>query len=161
MPYLTLSIGLLTAVAVFAFTRHNGAEPVRLDPVAKAAETTSAVSSFRFSFTASIALGGASSGTLGVNGSGAYDGEGRRMEMSFDYALPPELRSRLPGGASGELIADTSNGFVMYMSFPFLASHLPAGKTWLKLDLGRYAKSMGVDRAQLMQTSQGDPSQIL
>ncbi len=50
---------------------------------------------------------------------------------------------------------------VIYVNMPLLASKLPAGKTWMKLDLAKLASKAGIDASQLGSLNQADPTQFL
>jgi hypothetical protein len=47
-------------------------------------------------------------------------------------------------------IDEVMDGTTIYMKSPLFAAALPAGKTWMKLDLEKVGKSQGVDLSQLM-----------
>jgi hypothetical protein len=47
-------------------------------------------------------------------------------------------------------IDEVLDGTIVYMKSPLFAAALPAGKTWLKLDLAKVGKSQGIDLSQLM-----------
>jgi hypothetical protein len=50
------------------------------------------------------------------------------------------------------------SGATLYMRSPLFSSHMPQGKSWLKLDLGRVGKAQGVDFSALLSQ---DPSRTL
>jgi hypothetical protein len=54
------------------------------------------------------------------------------------------------------------DGTVLYEKFPpELASELPGGKTWVKIDLGTLGEEAGVDLSQVIEGSPSDPTQAL
>jgi hypothetical protein len=87
-----------------------------------------------------------------VSGSGDFDPAKNRGRASLRFAGVPQL----PG--KGEEIVD---GTVVYFRFPALENKLPGGKRWLKIDLEKQGRAMGVDLNSLMQNSTGDPTQML
>jgi hypothetical protein len=159
---------LFAAVALFAvsgayYMTHRrtsaGTSPVAVDRVAKAVRATSAASSFRFAYQGTISAGAQS---FTMSGSGAYDGARRIAAVNVRFQLPPG--SGLPSGPlTGDAIVDRSNGFVEYirMTLPEFQRNLPAGKTWVKLDVGRMLAKEGVDLGQLQNVGAGDPSELL
>jgi hypothetical protein len=128
-----------------------GSDALALDPVAKAATTTSGKQSFRFSFRTTD---GTPAGA--ANGDGAYDADGKRLRMTFT----------VPFGNAGstmkmDLLTDASSGMVVYLRFPLLSAFLPQGKTWVKVDVARAASAKGIDLDQLVQTTQTNPAELL
>ena len=159
-PVLPLAI-LLTCVgmlgAVYMRTRPAPeAEAVPLDRVAQAVATTSAVKSFRFAVAATQSGSGSS---FTFSGSGTYDLEHKLVGMTMRLEHPP---AGTPASATQpmDLVLDYSGGFVEYMRWQVLNGHLPAGKTWLKIDVGKLAKKEGVDLERLMQAESGDPTKM-
>jgi hypothetical protein len=60
-----------------------------------------------------------------------------------------------------QTIIDYSNGFVEYLRSDLFAGHLPAGNSWVKLDVGRYAKKEGVDIGRVMRSHEAGPTKVL
>ena len=60
-----------------------------------------------------------------------------------------------------DVVFDYSSGLVEYMRSAMFDGHLPAGKSWIRLDVGKYAKKAGIDVTQVMQSSSADPTQTL
>jgi hypothetical protein len=74
-----------------------------------------------------------------------------RLSMSFPI---PQL-----GSLQMEEIFD---GDAFYIHMPeSLATRLPGGKSWIKLDLDTLGKASGVDLKQLMQANQSNPADML
>src|SRR5215210_4723565 len=130
-----LVVGLAAAAATAVALVGRGGDGLALDPVAQAASTTSADTSFRFTFRAGD---GTAAGT--VRGEGAYDAGDRLLRTTF----------AMPGLGAGDvtMIADSSDGLVVYVSFPILAQILPQGKSWVSVDVAKAADARGFDIRQ-------------
>ena len=116
--------------------------------VAEAATKTADAGSARIDMSAAI-KGGAQSFTMVGRGEFA-DQRGR---MTFD--LSDQTGQQL----SMEMIFDQ---LVIYMRFPpELGAQLPAGKSWVKMDLEALGREQGIDLAELVQAGQSDPTQAL
>jgi hypothetical protein len=75
------------------------------------------------------------------------------MRLSISFPVPQM------GSLQMEEIFD---GQAFYFHFPdSLASRLPGGKSWMKLDLDALGKTSGIDLKQLMQTNQSNPADML
>jgi hypothetical protein len=143
-----LMLATVTALAALAAgCSSDAASPSAA--VAEAATKTTDAGSARLVYTAT--LSGGQLGGFEMSGEGAFDYDANRGRMT--YEMGPPLNARM------QMIMDE---LVMYMRLPAeLRTQLPAGKSWLKLDLGRIGKTMGVDLDALVQLNQGDPSQAL
>jgi hypothetical protein len=74
-----------------------------------------------------------------------------RMSMSFP----------MPGFGSMQM-DEIFDGNAFYIHFPSsLASRLPGGKAWMKVDLDALGKASGVDLKQMMQANQSNPADML
>src|SRR5262249_30276405 len=76
------------------------------------------------------------------------------------------LASKLPAafaGATGvDVLYDTEHGDpVVYAHAPFLASLVPGGQEWVKLDLQKAAGAAGVNLGSVLGQAAGNPVQIL
>ncbi|HWB23747.1 MAG TPA: LppX_LprAFG lipoprotein [Gaiellaceae bacterium] len=130
-----------------------------IDPVAAAATKTEQAGGSKISMTVDVSSPAGQSYEVTANG--AFDQQEGQMTMDMSNLLQS---SGLPvGSGSGvEVRYLTENRDpVMYMDMPFLASKLPAGKDWLRLDLEKAGKSMGIDFSQLMGQSSQNPAQTL
>jgi hypothetical protein len=128
---------------------------VSLDRVAEAVKTTTAVSSFRFTFRMTFVGPGE---TFALDGDGSYDVAHRLVGVTTSVEDAPA------GSAASrptDMVIDYSNGLVEYMRSGMFDGHLPAGKSWIRLDLGKYLKKEGVDLTRVMQSSSADPTQML
>lgn len=159
LPLLPISFLLATvSVGALAYQRTRPVESeavVQLDRVAKAVAATSSAKSFTFTYSATITTAGES---LTMSGSGAYDLVRRvgAMKMHFDS---PEL-GPAAAQATMDVVFDRSNGVVEYMHMPLLDGKLPAGKSWVKIDLGALTQQSGIDLSKLSQGDRGDPAKF-
>ncbi|HSS59274.1 MAG TPA: hypothetical protein VLK59_14775 [Solirubrobacteraceae bacterium] len=121
-----------------------------VDPVAQAATNTQNAGSV------AIAMSGGASAAgqeIPLQGEGVFDLKGKRGRFTMTTSVP---------GQQGVKIEEIVDGLVLYMHSDALAKGLPAGKTWLKLDLKAAGAKQGVDIAQLQSLSGGgDPTQFL
>jgi LppX_LprAFG lipoprotein len=141
-----LAFLLVLPVLAFVAAGCGSGGALALDPVASAATKTQQAGTYAFDFT----IGGRAAGTaFDLSGSGRVDGAAGAAEMTMDFGTL--LPATLTGGA-GTTAEVRLVDKVAYVNLPFLASKLPAGKSWLKLDLSS-ASSVGVDQA--------DPQQYL
>ncbi|HEX6953144.1 MAG TPA: hypothetical protein VF124_10140 [Gaiellaceae bacterium] len=138
----------------------NGA--LSLDPVAAAATKTQNAGAARIRLNMAISAQGK---TVKVHASGAMDGTS--VEMSFKLGsllglsgLPSAAKSKLHGTMQ-EIALEEDGDYVIYMKIPFLASQLPGGQPWVKLDVSKLGKSAGVDLGKLMSGSQVQPTDLL
>ena len=164
VPVVGILILLASVVGVGLLYQHTeqhrqdleaqSAPTVKLERVAQAVSTTSAAPSFRFSGTVFVSGPG---GTFTMEMEGANDTAHRVAEATVRV---PDA----PAGSGAEypmsIVVDTSNGFVEYIHSQLFDGHLPAGKSWVKVDLGSLAKSQGVDLDAILQSQNADPSRM-
>jgi hypothetical protein len=129
-----------------------------LDPIARAAEVSSQQSGVTLAMSMRFSSPALPAGTYAITADGSFDQRARSGEMTMDLSGVPGLSS-LPGG-SGQVRMVFLYPTV-YMNMPFLAGKLPAGKTWMKLDLTKAAAAAGVDASSLASLNQSDPTQFL
>ena len=119
--------------------------------IAQAAETTSAKGGTKVSMRTTTTIPGG--GALEMSGDGVIDSKRRvgRMTMRFGGLVP--------GGEAmtQEMIFDR---FTIYMRSELFGAGLKSGKKWLKFDLAKVSKGLGIDLSQLGQVGQ-DPSQSM
>ncbi|HEY8773087.1 MAG TPA: hypothetical protein VIM05_00840 [Gaiellaceae bacterium] len=156
-----LAIALLLAsggVAGFAYlkTRRAGPEAVvHVDRVAQAVASTSSEKSFTFTYSTTISAAGES---LTMSGDGSYDVQHELVAMKLHFdGLPPGSPA---AAANAEIVLDNSDGLVEYIQVALLDGHLPAGKSWVKVDVGELGKKAGIDLSRLQQGDSADPSRI-
>lgn len=137
----------VVTLAVVLLAPNNG---TALDPVAQAADATTAAGSAAFGMAGTMTVGGQ---TLQIKGNGAVDMVGHRMRMSMSVPVP----------GFGDVNADEIfDGSAFYMHFPDqLMQKLPGAKPWMKLDLQALGKRNGVDFKQLIQANQSNPDDLV
>jgi LppX/LprAFG-like lipoprotein len=146
----SLPIFLVAAVLAFLAAGCGGGGALALDPVASAATKTQQAGTYAFDLALRMQVAGKQ---LSLTGSGRADDTANTMQLTMD--LQSLLPSSLTGnGTTADLVLAND---VMYMRIPFLAGRLPAGKTWLKLDLSSLAHAGG----GLGSLGQTDPQQYL
>jgi hypothetical protein len=131
--------------------------------LASSAKKTSATSSYRMEMRLRISLPGVAD-RVEMTATGSADLVRKRQALTMDMS---GLLGALPAGGSG--IPDASDlkveavidGTDMYMRMPFLTQMLPAGKTWISIDVADLAKGTGADFSSLLGRSYTDPSQYL
>ena len=165
-------ISALVVLASMAAIAVAGCGAEELSPqaaVAEAATKTGEAGSARVSGTRSAALvcsgarvsftgelTGIPGGPFTISGQGEFSGQRGRMTIDMsDFAAST-------GGAFAGEMEMVMDRFVIYMKFPpELASQLPGGRPWIKIDLKEAGKQIGVDFEDLLQFQQADPTQSL
>jgi hypothetical protein len=137
-------VPVLAAIALAASA--CGGDAVALDPVAEAADTTAKQVSEHVEFAATVS---AADGTrVTMNGIGDFQNNPQVGQLTLTFASPQ--------GAS--TIQEVMNNWTIYMSSPLFARFLPAGKTWMSLDMKKATKALGVD---ITSFSSQSPTQAL
>lgn len=155
-----IGIGVaIAAAAVVALSVGGNGGPATLDPVAQAADATLHVSGARIALTMKIGLPIAG-GPMVFVGSGYFNAAAQEGSMSMhSTSLPAAVASRLPGGAITE--DAIFNRYTLYLRMPILASHLPNGKDWIKIDVGNALKRQYGFNPLDVQSGSSDPTQFL
>jgi hypothetical protein len=101
-----------------------------------------------------------------MHASGAMDGTSVEMRFKLGSLLglagvPSAVKSKLSHGTMQEIALEQDGDYVIYMKIPFLASQLPGGQSWIKLDVSKLGKSAGADLGKLMSGSQLQPTDLL
>jgi hypothetical protein len=130
-----------------------------LDPIARAAEITSLQTGVRFKLTTEIDSSSLPTGSVSITGSGYMDARDRSGEITMDLSGLPGASS-LPEGGLGSVEAIYKYP-VIYMHMPFLASRLPEGKTWIKIDLSAAAAAGGMNLSGLSSLGESNPTQFI
>ena len=107
-----------------------------MDAVTAAALKTFAAGSESLSLTANVQAAGQS---VVLGGTGAFETKGARGSMSLNVKAGPIATT----------VDEVLAGSAVYLKSPLLTSGLPAGKTWLKLDLAKIHVS-GIDLQSLL-----------
>jgi hypothetical protein len=113
---------------------------------------------------------------LTIGASGAFDSADDRARLTFDMSALAELLGGFGaafGAKPGDLegfddpekwqLEALQDGRILYLRFPLIASELPAGKEWIKVDVDALAQMKGVevDLEQLGSFGATDPLSIL
>jgi hypothetical protein len=108
-----------------------------------------------FTYSATISAAGES---LTMSGEGSYDLERKlgAMKLHFDGVTPGSPAAQ----ADMELVLDNSDGLVEYIHMTLLDGQLPAGKSWVKIDVGALGKNHGIDLSKLQQGDAADPAKF-
>jgi hypothetical protein len=153
-----------------------GSDPVTADQLAQAASASVEQQSSRFALEFGMSFPGAP-GSFEFSGEGAFDPKAERATMTVDFSSLAGLLGGLMGGLGGLTLGQGAPNFddpeawkidlvvdgkTAYMRFPALASELPEGKTWVKLDTsdpGKTAQDLGL--SGLDGFTNGDPRELL
>ncbi len=131
-----------------------------VDPVAAAASKTEHAGGAKMTMSVDI-TDGTTQKTVSITANGAFDQKQGEMTVDMSSVLQS---AGVPSGSASEmkfLYLEEDGNPVMYMNFPPLASKLPGGMSWIRLDLEKAGKSLGVDFNQLMSQSSQNPAQTL
>ncbi len=139
-PYRVARWAFAGAFLLVLLTAGCGGGALALDPVASAADRTLDKQTGRFAMTVTFDV--PSVGRSTISGEGSFSD--RAMQMTMDF---PDFGQGSPSSLEFRLLYP-----VMYMHFDGLPSGvqlLPDGKTWVKVDLQRSLKKLGVNLAKL------------
>lgn len=153
MRWLTLAASLLVA----ALLAGCGAEDISPETLAQAAGKTQGAGTSRIAIKGAVRSPAAPS-AVSVEGQGVLDSAAKRGK--FDLEVP----NPTGGGLGGDKIEfdQVIDGFVLYMRSPAFDSLLEAkDKEWLKIDLQRASRALGIDLGQVSQSGGSDPSESL
>jgi hypothetical protein len=140
-------LGLLLAGALTACGGSTGGA-LSLDPVAKAAAKTIRSNGEKVKMSAEITVGGRS---ITMTGGGVMNSTAADLTI---FAAPFASKSL----TLRELYVIEKSGPIVYFSSPQFGSELPLGKKWVRLDIGKAAKTQfGMSNV----SSSNDPSQFL
>lgn len=175
---LPAALALLVSLAVVAGcgggtgTAVSG-EPISFEQLSRAATSSAEATSGRFGFSFEMTMPGTEK-PFAFAGEGAFDARSERAELSFDFSSFAELLGGLFSGFAGPgakapdfgdpsawRIDAVQDGDVVYMRFPAMASELPAGKSWVRMDAGETAKAQGFNFTQLEDVTSIDPRKML
>jgi hypothetical protein len=131
-----------------------------LDPVAEAASKTQDAGGVKM--TMAIDVADETSGkTFSISANGAFDREQGKLTMDMTGALESAGAPAGVGGSLELLYLQEGGSTVMYMDFPLVSNLLGGGKRWIRLDLDKAGKALGVDLGQTMGQAGQNPAQIL
>ncbi len=151
-------IAVLAALGAGAGALSGCGTSATLDPIARAAEVSSQQEGARFSLSVRLSSPMLPGAGFAISANGYVDERKRTGELTMDLSGIPGATA-LPGGAGTVKMIFAYP--VIYMNMPFLAGQLPAGKTWMKLDVRKAAQAAGIDLSQLSSLGQDDPTQLL
>ncbi len=152
-------IAVLAALGAGAGALSGCGTSTTLDPIARAAAVSSQQEGARISLSVRLSSSMLPGNGFAVSARGYVDERKRTGELTMDLSGIAGA-SALPGGGAGTVKLIFAYP-VIYMNTPFLAGQLPAGKTWMKLDLRKAAQAAGIDLSQLSSLNQDDPTQLL
>ena len=153
----SLILVLTAAAAVATAVSGCGASSVTGDAVAKAATATSSTHGARVAMTMTLSSG-ALPQPVHMTANGVMNEVARQGRINVDMS---DLANATGGSrvkASQLQMTEILNGTVIYMRMPFLDGKLPGNKKWLKVDIAKTSKALGVNLGQLTQPGQ-DPGQ--
>jgi hypothetical protein len=151
---------VLLILAAFAVTGALTACGVSstVDPVAAAATKSEKAGGYKLTMTTKMSAAGVN-GT--ITAQGTFDGQRGQMDLDMSDLLKS---SGAPAGTDATMSAiflKEDGDAVMYMRFGFLAGRLPAGKTWMRIDMQKAGKGLGIDFNQLMGGAAQNPTSAL
>jgi hypothetical protein len=148
-------------------------EPISFEQLSRAATTSAEAATGRFAFSMEMTMPGTTK-SFAFSGEGAFDASTNRAALSLDFSAFAELLGGLVtglGGSSADApdfddesawqIEAVQDGEVMYMRFPAVSSQLPAGKSWVRMDLREAGKAQGFDFSELRDFTTNDPRKML
>jgi len=157
--------------AVTAGCGGGGGSAISLDPVAAAATRSQHAGAARIRFSLALSSPQMPGKTLRMRASGAIDGTSGELTFKLasllrqmgapQGALPGATMAQLEHASMKEIFLEQGGHYVIYMRLGVLASQIPGGKPWLKLDLSSLGKSAGLDFGKLLSGSQLQPTDLL
>lgn len=173
---LALILALLVTAAIAAGCGGGQADGTVALPVlhdlAPVADATSTSDSARFEMQYEMEITGLGA-PFAFSVSGAYDTPAQKARFTMDFGSFADFMGGLAGSLGGDApseLTDASkwklemlvDGTVAYMRLPLLASELPSGKEWVRVDFKETARLHGVDLTELQSLAKGsDPRQVL
>jgi hypothetical protein len=152
------AVVVAAAVAIGVSLGGNGG-PASLDPVAKAADSTLRAGGAHVSFAMKMTIPNVE-GPFTIRGSGFFNESKLEGTMSMHATgMPASVAAKFPGHAFN--LDAVFKGYTYYMHLPFLAGQMPAGKTWMKLNMGALIKQRYGFNPTDFQNGTGDPGQFL
>lgn len=136
-----VAVATAALLGVLALAACGGA--ASLDPVAKAADTTLKQQSEHVALTGSVSVG---TSTLAMSGDGDFETSPNRGAMTLT----------MKGLGLDTTMDEVVDGYTVYMRSPLFSKKLPAGKSWVSLDLEKQGKQLGIDFSQFAQTNPTD-----
>ena len=158
--------GIATAVAIAAVAvvtagcgGGKSASALPFDPVSAAAAKTQHAGAARVRFSMAFSAPQLQGKTFTIRGTGAIHGTSGELTFSLGSMLQHQ---GVPAGSSiKEIFLEENGDFVVYMDLGALASQIPGGKQWIRLDFSKLGKAEGLDFNQLLSGSQLQPTDLL
>jgi hypothetical protein len=90
-------------------------------------------------------------------------GESMKFDASgtFDAAGDMTMHMDIQGMSMDAIAVKNGGDELMYLRSPVFASFLPAGKTWVELDMSKLVAKTGLDPSKAFQSPGGDPAEVL
>jgi hypothetical protein len=149
----------------------NVALPV-LENLTPVADATGKADSAKFEMQFTMEMPGLSA-PFAFSANGAFDAPARKAQMTMDLGSFAEFMSGAAGAFGGNAPSELSDpskwqlemrldGTVAFMRMPMLASQLPDGKEWVRVDLAKAAQLQGMDLGDIQSFAKGsDPREAL
>jgi hypothetical protein len=137
----------------------GGKSALAFDPVSAAATKTQHAGAARVRFSLAFSVPQLSGKTLTMSGTGTIDGTSG--EMTFDMSSILQQAGVAGDGSMKAIFLQENGDYVTYLRLGVLASKIPGGKQWLRLDVSKLGQSQGLDLNQLLSGSQLQPSDLL
>lgn len=154
----SLILVLSAAAAVATAVSGCGASSVSSgDAVAKAAAATTSTRGARVAMTMTMSSS-ALPRPVHMTANGVMNEAARQARIDADLSDIANAARGSGLNASQLRMTEILNGTVIYMHMPLLDGKLPGKKKWLKVDIAKTSKALGIDFGQLTQSSQ-DPGQ--
>jgi hypothetical protein len=156
--WISVAVAAATIGSAAAASGCGGSGGSAADPVAQAAELTARAGGAQVSYSGSISIGSlATPITFGGGGYVNFASREGRLELSFS-GFPATVSQKLGGGPL-EMTELLDRGSV-YMSSPLFANRLPNGAHWLRIDISKVQRALGLDPNTIADGTT-DPSQYL
>lgn len=153
---ITRIAGLLALLGIAAVLAACGVSGT-VDPVANAANKTEQSGGVKMAMSIDVASSGK---TYSITADGLFDHQQGQLTIDLSGALQSAGVPALDAGAIKLLYLKEDGDPVVYLNIPALADRIP-GKAWLRLDLAKAGKSLGVNLDQLLSQANQNPAQTL
>jgi hypothetical protein len=169
-----IAAAFLTAAAAAVSSGCGGgstSNAVSLDPVAAAATKSQHAGAARIRLALAITGPGTRGKSIPLHASGAIDGTSSELTVELGSLIrqtgiphgvsPTAAMSQLTHARMKVVSLEQHGDYVIYVRLGVLASQLPGGQHWFKLDISKLGKSSGVDLGKLLSGSQLQPGDLL
>lgn len=128
-----------------------------IDPVADAATKSREAGSGKVTMAIDAAADGK---TYSVTGTGAFAQDAG--ELTLDMSSLFEELGQPSGGGEVKVVYLREDGeHVVYLHVPALASMIPGGKSWVRLNLDKAGSAMGLDLGKALAATNQNPGEVL